>query len=128
MRPRQSAIYVGPAAQRLAADADATADALKPGNGFTDQPAIPAPKRDVTLGGKAPAENDTLLLAYPDDPDTVNPITANDTVSEALMREVYESLAEHEYSNPDVWRPMLAESWQYDAEENASTRSICARE
>ncbi len=99
----------------LAADAEASADGLKPGNGFTDQPAIPAPKRDITLGGKAPAENDMLLLAYPDDPDTVNPITANDTVSEALMREVYESLAEHEYRNPDIWRPMLAESWQYDA-------------
>lgn len=99
----------------LAAEPAASDQALKPDNGFTSQAAIPAPNRDVCLGGKAPAENDTLLLAYPDDPDTVNPITANDTVSEAFMREVYEPLAEREYGNPDVFRPMLAESWQYDA-------------
>ena len=100
--------------EAVAADAEATADSLKPGNGFTDQPALPAPKRDVTLGGKAPAENDTLLRSYPDDPDTVNPITSNDTVSEELFRQVYESLADRKFSNPDIWQPMLAESWQFD--------------
>ena len=93
----------------------AAESSLKPGNGFTNQPSIAAPSRDVTLSGKAPAADDTLLLAYPDDPDTVNPITANDTVSEALMREVYEPLAEREYANPDIFKPMLAESWEYDS-------------
>jgi peptide/nickel transport system substrate-binding protein len=106
--------FCRPADTAFAAEPDAAADSLKPGNGFTDQPAIAPPKRDITLGGKSPAENDTLLLAYHDDPDTVNPITANDTISEALMRHVYESFADRKFSNPDVWEPMLAESWQFD--------------
>ena len=82
--------------------------------GLVQSPPVEPVHRDVTLGGKAPAENDTLLLAYPDDPDTVNPLNSNDTVSEALMRQVYESLADRKFSNPDVWEPMLAESWTFD--------------
>jgi ABC-type transport system substrate-binding protein len=70
--------------------------------------------RALTRGGKKPAANDTLVLSYPDDPDTVNPITSNDTVSEAFQRLVYESLADRKYSEPDVWEPMLAESWTFD--------------
>ncbi|HEX3999874.1 MAG TPA: ABC transporter substrate-binding protein [Pirellulales bacterium] len=99
----------------IADEPSAAAASLKPGNGFMNQSPVPAPNREIAPGGRAPVDDDTLLLAYPDDPDTVNPITANDTVSEALMREVYESLAEREYSNPDVFKPMLAESWEYDA-------------
>jgi ABC-type transport system substrate-binding protein len=70
--------------------------------------------RGVTRGGKAPAESDTLILSYQDDPETVNAVTANDTVSEEFMRLVYESLADRKFSNPDVWEPMLAESWTFD--------------
>jgi ABC-type transport system substrate-binding protein len=75
----------------------------------------------LTRGGKAPAESDTLLLAYSDDPDTINPLTANDTVSEALQRLVYESLAERKFSDPDVWEPALAESWTFDKQNREYT-------
>ncbi len=70
--------------------------------------------RGITRGGKAPAESDTLILSYQDDPETVNAVTANDTVSEEFMRLVYESMADRKYSNPDVWEPVLAESWTFD--------------
>ncbi len=70
--------------------------------------------RGVTRGGKAPAESDTLILSYQDDPETVNAVTANDTVSEEFMRLVYESLADRKFSNPDEWEPTLAESWTFD--------------
>jgi peptide/nickel transport system substrate-binding protein len=79
--------------------------------------AAPQPRqidRNLTLAGKSPSPNDTLMRAYPDDPETVNPITANDTVSEEFMRLVYESLGDRKYSNPDVWNPGLAESWTFD--------------
>jgi len=81
---------------------------------IAQSPASEPIHRDVTLAGKPPAENDTLLLAYPDDPDTVNPLNANDTVSEELMRLVYEPLADRKFSDPDVWVPTLAESWTFD--------------
>ena len=42
--------------------------------GLVQSPPVEPVHREITLGGKAPAKNDTLLLAYPDDPDTLNPI------------------------------------------------------
>ncbi|MGA2034747.1 MAG: ABC transporter substrate-binding protein [Thermoguttaceae bacterium] len=73
-----------------------------------------AVRRDLTLGNVKPAADDTLVLAYPDDPDTINPITASDTESEAFQREVYEPLAEQSYPDPDAFVPALATSWQFD--------------
>ncbi|HEV3415303.1 MAG TPA: ABC transporter substrate-binding protein, partial [Pirellulales bacterium] len=89
-------------------------------NSSADEPqaAVPAKRAmtpGITRGGKRPAASDTLLLSYPDDPDTVNPLTANDTVSEAFQRLVYEQLAERKFSNPDEWEPALAESWEFDS-------------
>ena len=80
----------------------------------TSAPVARVVDRNVTMGGKTPAKDDALVLSYPDDPETVNPVTANDTVSEAFMRLVYESLGERKYSNPDEWMPALAESWTFD--------------
>jgi ABC-type transport system substrate-binding protein len=68
----------------------------------------------LTLGGVKPAADDTLILAYGDDPDTVNPITASDTASEAFQREVYENLADEDYANPDKFVPALATRWEFD--------------
>ncbi|HPZ82785.1 MAG TPA: ABC transporter substrate-binding protein, partial [Thermogutta sp.] len=70
----------------------------------------------LTRGGVKPAVNDVLLLSYPDDPDTLNPITSSDTVSEAFQSRVYETLAEPRFENPDEWDPVLAESWDFDEE------------
>lgn len=72
------------------------------------------PRPQLTRGGVKPAENDVLLLSYPDDPDTLNPITSTDTVSEAFLSRVYETLAEQSFPNPDEWEPALAESWEFD--------------
>ncbi len=69
-----------------------------------------------TLGGVAPAARDTLLLAYGSDPNTLNAITSSDTVSGAFQRQVYESLAQADYSDPDNLLPGLAESWEFDEE------------
>lgn len=73
-----------------------------------------AARPDKSRGGKAPAQDDTLLLFYNSDPDTINLILANDTSSEAFQRQVYEPLASRKYPNPDEWEPALAESWEFD--------------
>lgn len=70
--------------------------------------------RDKTLGGQKPAANDTLALAYPQDPEVLNPITANDNVSEAFQRLVYNYLADPDLNDPDKLTPSLAESWEFD--------------
>jgi ABC-type transport system substrate-binding protein len=69
---------------------------------------------ETTLGGKPPASDDTLLMIYPDDPDTLNVLTSNDTVSTAFQRYVYEGLADQSFADPDKWEPALAESWTFD--------------
>lgn len=71
-------------------------------------------RKDVTLGGVAPAKDDTLLMWYADDPDTFNVVTASDNVSDAMHRRACEPLAERSFENPDVWKPVLAESWTFD--------------
>ncbi|NUQ64635.1 MAG: hypothetical protein HUU20_19390 [Pirellulales bacterium] len=68
----------------------------------------------LTRGGVKPAANDVLMLAYPDDPDTLNAVTSSDSVSEAFQRHVYESLANQSYPNPDEFEPALATDWQFD--------------
>ena len=75
-------------------------------------PSTEGPK--LTRGEKQPAEDDTLLMYYGDDPDTLNLITSNDTVSRAFQLQVYEYLAEQNFANPDQWDPALAESWKFD--------------
>jgi len=78
--------------------------------------AVPAPvfpQEPLTRGGVKPGE-DTLMLAYPNDPNTINPVTASDTVSEAFMRWVVEPLADPKFSNPDELEPALAERWEFD--------------
>ena len=60
-----------------------------------------------TLGGVAPSARDTLLLAYGSDPNTLNAITSSDTVSGAFQRQVYESLAQADFSDPDNLLPPL---------------------
>ena len=57
-----------------------------------------------------------LLLSYPNDPDTINALTSNDTVSRAWQQWVYEALAESRFDDPDKWEPALAESWKFDQE------------
>ncbi len=68
----------------------------------------------LTRSNREPAPQDLLLLAYPEDPDTLNPLTASDTVSEAFQSRVYETLAEPQFSDPDVLEPVLAESWEFN--------------
>jgi peptide/nickel transport system substrate-binding protein len=94
---------------------------LKPGNGFTDQDPVPLGNLHLTLGGEPPAKDDTLIYVYPEDPDSLNPITTNDETSAELMRNVYEGFAEQDDRNPDIWVPDLAESWHYDAKEREYT-------
>jgi ABC-type transport system substrate-binding protein len=79
-------------------------------------PTAPQAKPQLTRSGKGPAKDDVLLLYYGDDPDTLNLVTSNDTVSTAFQRYVYEALADRKYANPDEWEPVLAESWEFDKE------------
>lgn len=71
------------------------------------------PADEVTRGGVKPG-HDTLMLYYPNDPNTINPILANDTVSEDFQRWVVDNLADRKFSNPDEWEPVLAEKWEFD--------------
>jgi ABC-type transport system substrate-binding protein len=89
--------------------------------GSTAAAAGPAGTPDPNLmhfsrGGVEPAESDTLVRQYPDDPDTLNLITSNDNVSSEFQRWVYEYLARREYHDPSQWAPELAESWTFDEE------------
>jgi len=69
-----------------------------------------------TAGGVPPAPHDVLMLAYSNDPDTLNPITASDTVSAAFQRQVLETLADVDYADPDRLLPALATHWEFDEE------------
>jgi ABC-type transport system substrate-binding protein len=73
-----------------------------------------APAQDRKTRGGVAAGQDTLMLSYPNDPNTVNPVIANDTVSEAFMRWVVDTLADRKFSDPDQWEPVLAEKWTFD--------------
>lgn len=73
-----------------------------------------APDRSKTRGGVPPAKSDALLMSYANDPDTVNMLIANDNVSTAFQRWVYEPLADQKFSDPDAFEPTLAESWDFD--------------
>jgi peptide/nickel transport system substrate-binding protein len=73
-------------------------------------PLLPA---DDTKGGVKPG-SDTLMLYYPNDPNTINPVLANDTVSEAFMRYVVDTLADRKMENPDEYEPQLAEKWEFE--------------
>ncbi len=75
-----------------------------------------SPDRPLTRGGVPPAEEDALLLSYPNDPDTINALTSNDTLSRVWQLWVYESLAATRFDDPDKWEPVLAESWTFDEE------------
>ena len=76
--------------------------------------ALPALAGDeLTRGGVKPG-NDTLMLYYPNDPNTINPIIGNDTVSEDFQRWVVDTLADRKFSNPDELEPVLAEKWEFD--------------
>lgn len=97
---------IGPAAQ--------TADA---GSASPSKASEEAPlETRKTRGGVAPDESDVLMLAYSNDPDTLNLITANDNISQSFQRWVYESLAEQKFENPDELEPALAERWEFDKE------------
>ncbi len=67
-----------------------------------------------TLGGVKPAADDVLHVSYPHGPDTINGITASDTVSNAFQRLVYESLGEQDYKDPGNILPSLATRWEFD--------------
>ncbi len=89
-------------------------DGLENGGTVAPPDAGAEKKEKLTLSGDKPATNDTLLLFYPDDPDTLNLINASDNVSTAFQRLVYEGLAERAMDNPSQWNPALAESWEFD--------------
>lgn len=76
--------------------------------------ALPALQGDeLTRGGVKPG-TDTLMLYYGNDPNTINPITGNDTVSEDFQRWVVDTLGERRFANPDEMEPVLAEKWEFD--------------
>ena len=70
--------------------------------------------RSKSRGGQPPAKNDTLVMWYPNDPDTFNPLIANDSVSKEILRYVQEPLALLNFSDPDQFDPVLAERWDFD--------------
>src|SRR5436190_12730537 len=73
-----------------------------------------AASTELTRGGVKPSPDDTLMLYYPNDPNTINPILANDTVSEDFQRWVVDMLADRKFANPDEWEAILAEKWEFD--------------
>ena len=103
-------------ADPLSSSAVAAPPVAKPAAGSELAKATPAESvnRDLTRGGVKPAKDDTLALFYGDDPDTLNLLTSNDTTSRGFQREVYESLCEQKFDNPDEWEPALAESYTFD--------------
>lgn len=100
----------GPAGTEVATTRTGGAAADSPGA----TAASAAPDRSKTMGGVAPARSDTLLFGYRNDPDSINPLTANDNVSREFQMWVYDTLADQKYPDPDVLTPGLAESWTFD--------------
>jgi len=94
------------------------ADETSSGAAKSDKPGGSDTKtlRTLTQGGVKPSESDVLVQYYGDDPDTLNALTGNDSVSSAFHRNTYEYLADRKFSDPDEWIPMLAESWEFDKE------------
>jgi peptide/nickel transport system substrate-binding protein len=95
-----------------AGEADAAAPENSEGGGETATRVSEGTKE--TLGKVPPAERDQLLLAYANDPDTLNVLTSNDTVSTAFQRWVYDTLATRDFHNPDNWVKELAEDYSFD--------------
>ena len=75
---------------------------------------IVAIARSAATAQQGGEQGQVLRLAYADDPDTINMLTASDTVSEAFQREVYEPLADRDFANPETWTPYLATHWEFD--------------
>lgn len=100
----------------LAGCDSSTSDDVSPQQSTASPAVSDAWKAKETLGGVKPSATDTLRLAYPNDPDTLNVLTASDNVSSAFHRWVYEGLAEQSYENPDELLPSLATSWEFDEE------------
>ncbi len=86
------------------------------GPGPDSPPGTPGAGNGVSAGGVPCAQDDVLMLAYSNDPNTLNPITANDNVSRAFHRQVFDSLAEPDYADPDRLLPSLATHWEFDEE------------
>lgn len=82
------------------------------GGGKAPAPVHPSGK--LTMGGVAPSADDTLMLYYPNDPNTLNPLISNDTVSEDFLRWVVDPLAVRRFDDPDLFEPRLAEKWEFD--------------
>ncbi len=60
-----------------------------------------------------PDTDATLKLSYGDDPNTLNPVIANDTTSsEDLHYWTVESFASRSYRDPETWEPRLATDWE----------------
>jgi ABC-type transport system substrate-binding protein len=81
--------------------------------GTTAQPPVNGGAR-LTRSGATPSPSDTLIRDYKNDPDRVNAVLANDTVSDDFNRWVYETLAERTFEDPDVYENVLAESHTFD--------------
>jgi ABC-type transport system substrate-binding protein len=86
---------------------------LFPGALFSLLALAALPGGQETRGG-VKAGTDTLMLTYLNDPNTINPIIANDSVSEDFLRWVSDPLADRKFSNPDEFEPVLAERWEFD--------------
>ncbi len=55
----------------------------------------------------------TMNVAYGSDPNTLNPLIANDTTSsEHIHYWTVEALATRSYQDPDTWEPRLARDWE----------------
>ncbi len=71
----------------------------------------------VGLSGSGSGQKrDVLRQTYGNDPDSLNLLTANDSVSSAFRSLVYEGLAERDMADPDTWLPALATHWEFDPE------------
>ena len=106
-----------PSADALSALSGTAPAAMSPGSETTSTAnGSAATQPEMTASDKVPAVDDRLLVYYADDPNSLNPLIANDNVSSAWIRYLYDPLARQNYANPDEWTPALAESWEFDKE------------
>lgn len=68
------------------------------------------------MAGGSAQDVDVLRRYYGDDPDTLNMLTATDSVSTEFQAYVYEGLATRSFPDPDTWIPVLATGWEFDKE------------
>jgi len=64
------------------------------------------------INDSSPERGDWLVQRLQAEPGTLNPIVATDYYESLVNSYIHETLITRDYRNPELWKPILAESWE----------------